>query len=100
MRLYNLIEPHALKRQAITHPSLIYRIPETNRLIGKARFVDEHTIMVNENFQVRFKSAVISTGSAPVIPFELSRYGADSGVYTTNDFFDMVICQFHCGTLA
>ncbi len=69
--------------------SFIYRIPETNRLIGKARFVDEHTIMVNENFQVRFKSAVISTGSAPVIPFELSRYGADSGVYTTNDFFDM-----------
>ena len=67
---------------------------ETNRLIGKARFVDEHTIMVNENFQVRFKSAVISTGSAPVIPFELSRYGADSGVYTTNDFFDIwTICQ-------
>lgn len=69
--------------------SFIYRIPETNRLIGKARFVDEHTIMVNENFQVRFNSAVISTGSAPVIPFELSRYGADSGVYTTNDFFDI-----------
>lgn len=69
--------------------SFIYRIPETNRLIGKARFVDEHSIMVNENFQVRFKSAVIATGSAPVIPFELSRYGADSGVYTTNDFFDI-----------
>lgn len=69
--------------------SFIYRIPESNRLIGKGRFVDDHTVMVNENQTIRFKTAVIATGSAPVIPFELSRYGRESGVYTTNDFFDI-----------
>ena len=69
--------------------SFIYQIPELNRLIGKARFVDEHSIVVNESIVVKFRSAVIATGSAPIVPYELSQYGVTGGVYTSNEFFDL-----------
>lgn len=69
--------------------SFIYRIPENNRLIGRASFIDEHTIMVNESHTVHFKSAIIATGSVPVVPYELSQYQDTGGIYTTHDFFDI-----------
>ena len=69
--------------------SFIYRIPENSRLIGRAQFIDDHTIMVNESHTVKFHTAVIATGSAPVMPYELSQHCAQGGVYTTNDFFEI-----------
>lgn len=69
--------------------SFIYRIPESNRLIGRARLLDEHTLMVNESHKVNFKTAVIATGSVPVVPYELSQHQASGGIFTTNDFFDL-----------
>lgn len=69
--------------------SFIYSIPESNRLIGRASFIDEHTLMVNESHTVHFKSAIIATGSVPVVPYELSQYQDTGGIYTTHDFFDM-----------
>lgn len=69
--------------------SFIYQIPEHNRLIGKARFLDEHNIMVNDTHIVTFKTVVVATGSVPIVPYELSRYGVEGGVYTVNDLFDL-----------
>lgn len=69
--------------------SFIYRIPESNRVIGRARFLDEHTLMVNESHKIMFKTAVIATGSVPVVPYELSQHQSSGGIYTTNDFFDL-----------
>ena len=69
--------------------SFIYQVPEENRLIGKARFIDDHTVAVNNSHQIKFISAVIATGSSPVVPYELSQYGVAGGVYTTNEFFDL-----------
>ena len=69
--------------------SYIYRIPEDSRLIGKAKFLDEHSVMVNESHIVSFKTAVIATGATPVVPYELSQYGTQGGVFTTNEFFDL-----------
>ena len=68
--------------------SFIYRIPESNRLIGRAHFIDANTLMVNESHTVKFKTAVIATGSVPVVPYELSKYQSQ-GVYTTQDFFEL-----------
>lgn len=58
--------------------SFIYRIAEEKRLIGKARFLDEHSLMVNESHVVRFKTAVIATGATSIIPYELNQYSAQA----------------------
>jgi dihydrolipoamide dehydrogenase len=41
------------------------RIPETDRLRGRAGFVDEHTLEVGGNTRVVARTAVIATGSRP-----------------------------------
>ena len=69
--------------------SFIYRIPEHKRLIGKAVLVDPHRLLVDDHHEVVFKSAVIATGSTPVVPYALSQYSGNGGVYTTNDLFDL-----------
>lgn len=69
--------------------SFIYQVPEQDRVIGKATFIDAHNLETNNGYQVNFKTAVIATGSAPVVPYELSKYGVAGGVYTTNEFFDL-----------
>ena len=58
--------------------SFIYRIAEEKRLIGKARFLDEHSLMVNESHLVRFKTAVVATGATSIIPYELNQYSAQA----------------------
>ncbi|MBU3826249.1 MAG: FAD-dependent oxidoreductase [Candidatus Anaerobiospirillum merdipullorum] len=68
--------------------SFIYKIPERQRLIGPARFLDYNRVSVgvNENESIiSFKCAVIATGSSPVIPYEIGRLG---GALTSNDFFE------------
>ena len=58
--------------------SFIYRIAEEKRLIGKARFLDAHSLMVNESHLVRFKTAVVATGATSIIPYELNQYSVQA----------------------
>lgn len=69
--------------------SFIYRIPEDHRLIGKASFIDEHTVLVDEHTQVKFQTAVLAPGTVPLIPFELNQYTKQGGVYSTGDIFEL-----------
>lgn len=69
--------------------SFIYRIPEDHRLIGKASFVDEHTVKVADSTLVNFKTAVLAPGTIPLIPFELNQYVKQGGVYSIGDLFEL-----------
>ncbi len=42
--------------------------PAEHRLIGHARFVDTHTLQVNEHTRVKARRIVIATGSSPHVP--------------------------------
>ena len=66
--------------------SFLYRIPEEKRLRGKACFADDHTVIVNGTTAVHFETAVIATGSSPLITFEQSRL---KHILTSNEFFDL-----------
>ncbi|MBI1397534.1 MAG: dihydrolipoyl dehydrogenase [Betaproteobacteria bacterium] len=45
-------------------------IPARQRIVGTARFLDDHTLELDGDRRVRFRSAVIATGSSPtVLPF-------------------------------
>ena len=52
--------------------SFLYKIPEERRLRGQASFLDAHTIRVEE-CEVKFKTAIIATGSSPLVTYEQSR---------------------------
>ncbi|WP_355660506.1 dihydrolipoyl dehydrogenase [Halomonas salifodinae] len=46
----------------------VERIPETDRLRGHARFVDPHTLVVDDHTRVHARRIVIATGSRPSYP--------------------------------
>ncbi|GAA0562426.1 dihydrolipoyl dehydrogenase [Halomonas salifodinae] len=46
----------------------VERLPEADRLRGHARFVDPHTLIVDEHTRVHAKRIVIATGSRPSYP--------------------------------
>ncbi|MEX3966898.1 dihydrolipoyl dehydrogenase [Paraburkholderia sp. EG286B] len=50
-------------------------LPEADRLIGHARFIDDGLLQVGEHTQVRAKSVVIATGSTPTVPESLRGLG-------------------------
>ncbi|MBQ9618878.1 MAG: FAD-dependent oxidoreductase, partial [Neisseriaceae bacterium] len=41
--------------------------PAECRMLGRARFIDEHTVQVDDDTQITFKRAVIATGSRSII---------------------------------
>lgn len=41
--------------------------PAERRIMGKARFLDEHTVQIDEHTQIEAKRIVIATGSRPII---------------------------------
>lgn len=41
--------------------------PADKRIMGSAKFIDEHTIQIDDHIQIAAKSFVIATGSRPVI---------------------------------
>lgn len=41
--------------------------PAERRILGKARFIDEHTVQVDDRTQIRAERIVIATGSRPLI---------------------------------
>ncbi len=61
-------------------------IPDKHRIVGQARFVDPGTVEVDGGLRIRFKKAVIATGSSPVIPSMLQ--GLDERVIVNDDVFD------------
>ncbi len=61
-------------------------IPDEHKIIGQARFVDEHAVEVDELIRIRFEKAVIATGSSPVIPPKLQ--GLGERVIINDDVFD------------
>lgn len=46
----------------------VERIPEADRLMGHARFIDDGLLQLGEHTKVHARSVVIATGSSPVIP--------------------------------
>ena len=50
-------------------------IPASDRIVGRARFVDDHTLDVDRRTIVNFDRAVIATGSSPAIPAFLRTLG-------------------------
>ncbi|MCR5537228.1 MAG: FAD-dependent oxidoreductase [Succinivibrio sp.] len=64
--------------------SFMYKIPLDKLLMGKAAFIDQHSLSVNDQVVI-FKSAVICTGSSPRVTFEQSRL---PGILNVDRFFD------------
>lgn len=65
--------------------SFMYRIPEGQRIIGKASFVDENTLQVDDEYLIHFKTAVIATGTYAQVPYQLQNL---KGVLTTDNLFE------------
>ena len=61
-------------------------IPVADRIRGHARFVDDHTLQVDEHTRIAFGSAVIATGSSPTIPGPLRAAG--DRLVVNDDVFD------------
>ncbi|MBK9703420.1 MAG: dihydrolipoyl dehydrogenase [Betaproteobacteria bacterium] len=43
-------------------------IPEPDRIVGRARFADAHTLRIDDRLTIRAASIVIATGSSPAYP--------------------------------
>ncbi|SDN87211.1 dihydrolipoamide dehydrogenase [Methylobacterium phyllostachyos] len=61
-------------------------LPAETRIAGAARFVDRDTLVVGEHTRIRFRAAVIATGSSPTVPGPLRGLGA--GLLTTDTVFE------------
>ena len=64
----------------------IERIPEADRVRGHARFVDDHTLIVDEHKRITAKSVVISTGSRVTYPAAFRSLG--DRLVINDDVFD------------
>ena len=61
-------------------------IPEADRVVGRARFVDDRTLDVDGHTRIAFDRAVIATGSSPSIPPVLRAAG--DRLIVNDDVFD------------
>lgn len=61
-------------------------IPEANRILGHAHFVDDATLEVGNHTRIEFARAVIATGSSPAIPAALRAAG--DRLVVNDDIFD------------
>ncbi len=66
--------------------SLMYRIPEDQRVMGRASFIDDHHLKVGEDVEIEFKTAVIATGTTAQVPYELQSL---QGILTTDSIFEL-----------
>lgn len=53
----------------------VEKIPEADRIIGYARFEDQHTLVVGDHARISCASVVIATGSSPSVPAMLRAAG-------------------------
>jgi dihydrolipoamide dehydrogenase len=61
-------------------------IPQQDRVEGRARFLGDHLLQVDEHTRIRFGQAVIATGSSPIVPAMLRDLG--DRVIVNDDVFD------------
>jgi dihydrolipoamide dehydrogenase len=61
-------------------------LPQDDRLVGYARFIDDQWLQVGDHTRVQAKRVVIATGSKPVIPDVLQ--GLGDRVVVNDDVFD------------
>ena len=61
--------------------------PAEHRLRGRARFIDAHTLQVDDHTRVRAGRVVIATGSRPVLP-EAWRRAAGARLIVNDDVFE------------
>ena len=64
----------------------VHQLPETDRLLGYARFTAPDSLQIGEDLQVRASRVVIATGSRPQIPAEL--LGAGDRLATNDSVFE------------
>lgn len=64
-----------------------YAIDESKRVMGRARFIDHHTLQVDDHTRIAFKSAVLATGTTPWLPPPLR--GLGDLVLTNDHIFEM-----------
>ncbi|AWN39405.1 dihydrolipoyl dehydrogenase [Methylobacterium durans] len=62
-------------------------LPDDERLSGRARFEDGQTLRVGDGARVRFRAAVVATGSSPSVPKPLQ--GLGERVLTTDTLFEI-----------
>ena len=62
-------------------------LPTGDRIAGRARFADEAALLVDDHTRVRFRAAVIATGSSPIVPEPLRNLG--ERVLTTDTLFEI-----------
>jgi len=53
----------------------VHALPEADRLVGHARFIDDGLLQIGEHTLLHAKSVVIATGSKPFVPDTLSGLG-------------------------
>jgi dihydrolipoamide dehydrogenase len=66
----------------------VQRIPLETRLHGFARFLDDHSLMVDQHTIVHARCVVIATGSSSFVPVEFS--DAADRVWSSDHIFDML----------
>lgn len=64
-----------------------HAIDASKRLMGRARFVDRNSLLVDDHTRVEFKTAVIATGSHPWLPPPLR--GLGEHVLTNEEIFEL-----------
>ena len=62
-------------------------LPEDVRIAGSARFADDRTLAVDDHTRIRFRAAVIATGSSPIVPEPL--HGLGDRLLTTDTLFEI-----------
>lgn len=62
-------------------------LPDDTRVAGSARFADARTLVVQDRARIRFRAAVIATGSSPVVPDPLQ--GLGERLLTTDTLFEI-----------
>lgn len=64
----------------------VERLPAEDKVIGYARFLDDHTVQVDDHTQITATSFVIATGSSPFSPASLE--GAGDRLIINDDVFE------------
>ncbi|MCJ2069812.1 dihydrolipoyl dehydrogenase [Methylobacterium sp. J-030] len=62
-------------------------LPAEARVDGSARFIDGRTLAVGDDVRIRFRAAVIATGSSPIVPKPLR--GLGDRLLTTDTLFEI-----------
>jgi dihydrolipoamide dehydrogenase len=62
------------------------RIPADDRIVGRARFADAHTLRVDDRLAIRATSVVVATGSSPAYPAAWKALG--ERLVTNDSVFD------------